>query len=323
MAVRQGCVLKKCTLDGCQQMYMDDFTRVNLHCHSLFSSDGELTPEMLVEALAVACVRYAALTDHDSLEGLPRFAEAAHRRGIATLPGVELTTFHAGRSLHLLAYGFDPHDPEIKTTLLSLRQARELDVQSIAGSMRRSGAQVPSAPNAAPNGKLTTSDAVDLIHRAGGKAFFAHPLHFASDFDELDAYVAELKACGLDGIEAFYAPFPPDDQARLYALAKKHALLVSAGTDLHATNGQPPHAHGIDMPTPAWRQLRSALFVQPETPASTPESVTPRAAHLAGALAHRPACVPAALLCGTHPPAHAARDCALCRRDLGHDPARV
>jgi signal-transduction protein with cAMP-binding, CBS, and nucleotidyltransferase domain/predicted metal-dependent phosphoesterase TrpH/PAS domain-containing protein len=253
---------------------MDDFTRVNFHTHSLFSSDGELTPEALVEALSSAGVRYAALTDHDTLEGLPRFAQAAQLRGIATLSGVELTTYHAGRPLHLLGYGFDLLNPEIKSTLLSLRQAHELDVQSIAGSLRRLGTQVQPAPNAAPNGKLTTIDAITLLHRAGGYAFLAHPLHFTADFAELEAQILDLQQAHLDGIEAFYAPFAPDDQARLYALAQRHGLLVSAGTDLHALNGQPPHAHGVDMPTPAWHRLRAALFAPRPAPEQASDKST-------------------------------------------------
>ena len=51
---------------------MNETILVNFHCHSIFS-DGEQTPEALAANLAAAGVRYAALTDHDSLEGLPVF----------------------------------------------------------------------------------------------------------------------------------------------------------------------------------------------------------------------------------------------------------
>jgi len=53
---------------------------VNFHCHSIFS-DGELTPEVVAANLAQAGVRYAALTDHDTVEGLPRFQEALKKNG--------------------------------------------------------------------------------------------------------------------------------------------------------------------------------------------------------------------------------------------------
>jgi 3',5'-nucleoside bisphosphate phosphatase len=48
---------------------------VNFHCHTIFS-DGEQTPEVLASNLANAGVRYAALTDHDTVDGMPRFHEA-------------------------------------------------------------------------------------------------------------------------------------------------------------------------------------------------------------------------------------------------------
>jgi len=68
---------------------MPDTTRVNFHCHSVFSTDGVLAPEALADNLAAAGVRDAALTDHDSIEGLPRFQAALKRRGIGCISGVE------------------------------------------------------------------------------------------------------------------------------------------------------------------------------------------------------------------------------------------
>ena len=102
---------------------MGEAILVNLHTHTIFS-DGEQTPEALAAGLDSAGVRYAALTDHDTIEGLVRFQEALRKRGIASLTGVELTTRFGGREAHLLGYGFDPEHPELAATLLSLRQAR-------------------------------------------------------------------------------------------------------------------------------------------------------------------------------------------------------
>ena len=63
---------------------MGDAVPVNLHTHTVFS-DGEQTPEALAGALDAAGVRYAALTDHDTVEGLPRFQEALRKRGIESI----------------------------------------------------------------------------------------------------------------------------------------------------------------------------------------------------------------------------------------------
>ncbi len=238
---------------------------VNFHCHSIFS-DGEQTPEVLAANLTANGVRYAALTDHDNIDGLPRFQEALKKRGVVSFPGLELTAQFAGREVHLLCYGFDPHYPDLNTTLVSMRQARALDVHSIAGSIRKIGSnhsnQDDDIPhyNAAPSGLLEVGDAIHLIHRAGGKVFLAHPLVYESDFNQLETTLIVLKSKGLDGIEAVYAPFPKDQREKLCQLAIKHDLLVSAGTDFHTLNDSGQFGYGIEMGREDWNRLRQALF---------------------------------------------------------------
>jgi error-prone DNA polymerase len=63
-----------------------------LHAHSSFSHlDGASLPEEMAEQ-AVACGLSAlALTDHNGMYGVPRFAEAARSHGLATLYGAELS----------------------------------------------------------------------------------------------------------------------------------------------------------------------------------------------------------------------------------------
>ena len=264
---------------------MTDTVLVNLHCHTIFS-DGEQTPEVLAANLAAAGVRYAALTDHNSLAGLPRFQEALQKRGVAYLPGVEVTAWFHGREIHLLGYGFDAQHADLDATLFSLRQTRNLEVHNIASSLRKMGANRPAGADdppgisAAPDGWLAIGDAIELLHRAGGRVFWAHPLVYESDPARLDAYVAELKALGLDGLEAIYAPFSESQRAELCQLAQKHDLRISAGTDTHGANepGSPPY--GIEMPREDWVAFRETVFGGP-TFASAPAAVEESAAHVA------------------------------------------
>ncbi|MEZ4835887.1 MAG: hypothetical protein R2873_28475 [Caldilineaceae bacterium] len=155
---------------------------------------------------------------------------------------------------HLLGYGFDPQDPELAATLFSLRQIRDVGVHSIAGSLRRIGTNHPvngedgPSASAAPHGRLEIGDAIALIHRAGGRAFWAHPLLYEADLAQLGGCVAELKGKGLDGLEAIYASFSDEQRADLRRLAQEHDLLVSAGTDFHAVHGVGSPTYVIDMP---------------------------------------------------------------------------
>ncbi len=63
-----------------------------LHTHSAYSFlDGASTPEDLVEEAARLDLRAIALTDHDGLYGVVRFAEAAKELDVATVFGAELS----------------------------------------------------------------------------------------------------------------------------------------------------------------------------------------------------------------------------------------
>nr|CEL22299.1 DNA polymerase III alpha subunit [Kibdelosporangium sp. MJ126-NF4] len=63
-----------------------------LHCHSNFSFlDGASHPEELVEAAALHGLDAIAITDHDGMYGVVRFAEAAKELGVRTVYGTELS----------------------------------------------------------------------------------------------------------------------------------------------------------------------------------------------------------------------------------------
>ncbi|MAT41316.1 MAG: hypothetical protein CL609_03165 [Anaerolineaceae bacterium] len=238
---------------------------VNFHSHTMFS-DGELTPEVLAGHLAAAGVRYTALTDHNSLEGLPRFQEALKKRNVVCISGLELSTQYRGREIHILGYGFDPETPELLATLLSLRQVHDLEVHSIAGSLRKLGANHAGyvneieAVSRAQDGVLDLEDGITLLHNAKGLAFLAHPLLYETDPDQLEILISELKERGLDGIEAIYSAYTEEETAMLTQLAEKYDLLVSAGTDFHAMNGLSVNSFAIQMPYEKWSLFRQALF---------------------------------------------------------------
>ena len=72
----------------------------DLHIHSLFS-DGVHTPtEIVAEARRLGLI--VALTDHNTAAGLPEFMAAAQSLGVTAVPGIEFSTEHEKRELHLL-----------------------------------------------------------------------------------------------------------------------------------------------------------------------------------------------------------------------------
>jgi predicted metal-dependent phosphoesterase TrpH len=88
-------------------------TWVDLHLHTT-ASDGRWSPEQLVAQVQRAGIGLFAVTDHDSLGALARTAELVRGTGLRFLLGVELSAHLNGQLYHLLAYGFDPTDPDLR-----------------------------------------------------------------------------------------------------------------------------------------------------------------------------------------------------------------
>jgi len=244
---------------------MNASTRINLHCHSN-CSDGSLSPELLARRLADAGVAFAALTDHETVEGEARFRAELQRYGIGSVSGVEIPVVWQGTELHLLVYGFDVTAPEWLETLRSFRLNRETATHSVAGSLRRMGT-TPSDPNAVrlPKGPLSIAEVIARAHRAGGRVFLAHPMLLHLEANALKALLLELREYGLDGIEALYAPAPRSEQEAFVSFAAEAGLLVSAGTDFHHQEDERNFGMAVEMPITLWQPLRDALHLEAVT----------------------------------------------------------
>ena len=91
-----------------------------------------------------------------------------------------------------------------------------------------------------PKEKVTAEEAIRLIHEAGGVAILAHPNNCKQGAPEAtEAYILQLQALGLDGIEARYNLHSSDDTARYLDLASRHGLLTSGGSDFHGPSVKP------------------------------------------------------------------------------------
>lgn len=92
------------------------------------------------------------------------------------------------------------------------------------------------APAYAEKARLSPSDAIELIHSAGGVAVLAHPYQLKiAKSDELDEAILGLMQQGLDGIEAVYSRHTPSQRESYSELASRHCLLVTGGSDFHGS----------------------------------------------------------------------------------------
>lgn len=81
--------------------------------------------------------------------------------------------------------------------------------------------------------KVTPMEAVELIKQAGGIAVLAHPLLYHLSSVSLQRLVDDLKAVGLDGIEAIYSTYSAGEERLMKKFAADNHLLVSGGSDFH------------------------------------------------------------------------------------------
>ena len=114
--------------------------RIDLHTHST-ASDGTTPPDRLVAEARDAGLDVVALTDHDTTSGWGA-AVAALPTGLALVPGAEISCVAGGISLHLLAYLFDPAEPEFAAARRALRDSRRTRAERMVASLAAAGTGV-------------------------------------------------------------------------------------------------------------------------------------------------------------------------------------
>ncbi|OAQ19831.1 PHP domain-containing protein [Thermosulfurimonas dismutans] len=92
------------------------------------------------------------------------------------------------------------------------------------------------APAYVPKARLTAEEAFSAIRAAGGLAVLAHPIHLKLSPEELVRYVEELKAFGLDGIEAYYTDHTKQFTTLCLEIARRYDLVPTGGSDFHGHN---------------------------------------------------------------------------------------
>ncbi len=242
--------------------------RVDLHLHSQ-ASDGILTPTDVVRAVAERGLTGLSLTDHDTVAGVDEARAEASRLGLDFLVGAELSANEPGRSVHVLAYGFDPAHPELLAFFDAFRSDRLARAEKMVRALNEHGVPlhmdavmreaVGGLPTRAHLGRaLVAEQLVPNIHAAfylwlaRGKPAFVEKrpsppatvfdlvhraggvavlAHPGRDYSEADLtrYVAE----GLDGIEILHAANGPSVRAKLGRIVRNAGLLRSGGSDWH------------------------------------------------------------------------------------------
>jgi len=247
----------------------------DLHTHSKYSSDGELTPEQLIRKAKKSKLKYIAITDHDSVEGVEECVKAGKKYGVEVIPGVELHSEYG----EVLGYFIDPKnkalvklckknkDASTKSCLKMIKllgkDGYKLDAKKI---LKKHGQCIPGRPAIAlemiEKGYVKTfreafdkfldkkskyrvkpkfqptQDVIKTIRKAGGIAVLAHPYY--EDYKQEFKNIKKLVSAGLVGIETQSGKSVPENYAtiarQIKRLSKKYNLVLTSGSDFHGPN---------------------------------------------------------------------------------------
>ena len=246
--------------------------RIDLHSHSSVS-DGLDSPAGLVRRMRDAGIDALALTDHDTLQGLPEARAEAEKAGLELIPGAEISADFQGRDdVHILALFVDEKNERFNARLAERQDSRRRRGERMAEKLiaagyaldldairRDVGDGVWGRPHLARAlilaGHAVSND--DAFDRFLGRE---HPWYVPSTkweatdvlktireaggvsslahavwYKDADPLVRALAAAGLDAIEVFHPDHGPELEARFGALGRELDLLVTAGSDFHGT----------------------------------------------------------------------------------------
>ncbi|MFP4429886.1 MAG: PHP domain-containing protein [Spirochaetota bacterium] len=191
---------------------------VDLHAHST-CSDGTLTPTELVREARRLSIRVLALTDHDTIEGVPEAVEEANRGGVTLIPGIELEIAFRPGIFHMLGLGLTDVGHDFSASLGKLREKRTQRNLRMVDKLRHIG--IPA-------------DYDDISREAGGTVV-GRP-HFARYLVSIGA-VKDIR-------EAFYRYLGDGKQA----YEPKPSLPVEEATALiHSVGGKAVVAHPMTL----------------------------------------------------------------------------
>lgn len=238
------------------------------------ASDGSRSPTDVVRAAKAAGLSAIALTDHDSVAGLPEAHVAGAQLDIRIVNGVELSAVDGDVETHLL--GLHLQDTlTIEHGLEALRGMRQRRGREIVDKLVALGVKITfddvlhhaaggavgrphvaralvgdgwavdvrdafdrylgaGRPAYVAKEQLGMADAIAMIHGAGGMAVLAHPAGSGTR-ERLTA----LAALGMDGVEVKHPSHSSGDTTRLRTLCEQLGLVASGGSDWHGAADGP------------------------------------------------------------------------------------
>ncbi len=251
---------------------------VDLHLHST-ASDGAVPPADVVERAAAAGLSAIALTDHDTVAGVPPALAAGERLGIRVVGGCEFSAAAPWGEMHVLGYFLPSDSDELELFLQACRADRDRRARGMVTRLAGLGVEITSDDVLAEAGggavgrphvarALLRRGAVGSVNEAfdryigrGRPCFVEKTLPAFTDVAALvhrlggivsaahlrdratRTSLTRLRAEGLDAVETRHPRHDGETRARITDLALELGLARSGGSDWHGDAGaDAPHA---------------------------------------------------------------------------------
>lgn len=250
--------------------------RIDLHCHTT-ASDGERTPDELIEAATAARLSVLSLTDHDTVKNLAVVEKSCRKANICFIPGIELSCWNGLESIHILGYfGSGRYDAEELTNTLGFFQERRaqraikirdllkayyditIDLDDLDMKPGESVGRANLARLIADKYDLTKNEVFERYLGDHTKAFIPSSDMAPSDGIELLhrsgalavlAHPGSLKktrfedlfGLGFDGAECYYPTHSARQRDIFLSACLKAGRFISCGSDDHGIPGDTKH----------------------------------------------------------------------------------
>lgn len=269
-----------------QNLTLAPSASVDLHMHTNYS-DGRWPAQQLIDYLASEHFDLVAITDHDRVDKVAEIRSLAAEKGLPVLSGVEISTQWNGRMAHLLCYGFDPEQNDLRPITEEVQRLQSENTREVNAELRRQGLEFPRQEEvlAANNGQLRfpfdnirllvahgyaadgreglqrieqagfhsimadMGETVAAAHHSGALCLIAHPGRRERGFTYYDpALLDSLRAeVPIDGLEVYH-PYHSQETIETYLeYVQKHDLLLSTGSDSHSVSGRMPRKHRAEV----------------------------------------------------------------------------
>lgn len=247
---------------------------IDLQLHTL-NSDGDWTPDALLDYLKSAGFSLAAITDHERPDTAAELQTLAISKGLPLLVATEMSGMWKGELTDFLCFGFNSNPVALQALADDVLRRQQDNSRQVFARLVEQGypleqhqlEAVLAKPSAGQVDELVAimtphcdqsvlgrtimgagfafmthppAAIVEAAHHDGAVCILAHPGR--PDFDLIYdvALLDELRAdAPIDGLEVYYPTHTPEQTAQFLAYADQHHLLVSAGSDSHRPSKPP------------------------------------------------------------------------------------